>query len=86
MSDRVRPNGQEPSIQPSDNGHTTSGNPGNGVTTLIKDAEELHATLTEARLSLARLITGLRRHRKQSRLLSETLKSLRHLKLTENVE
>ncbi|MGO9597325.1 MAG: hypothetical protein ACLP7Q_04825 [Isosphaeraceae bacterium] len=53
---------------------------------MIQDAESLHATLTEARSSLARLIAGLRRHRKQSRLLTETLKSLRQLKLTEAVE
>jgi hypothetical protein len=50
------------------------------------DAEALHETLTEARSSTARLITGLRRHRKQSRLLADTLKCLRQLKLTETRE
>ena len=86
MSDRARRNGQVPSIQASDNGHVTSESPGASLATLIRDAEALHAALTEARSSLARLIAGLRRHRKQSRLLSDTLKSLRQLKLTETVE
>ncbi len=86
MNDRVQSNGQEPVIQPSDNGHATSDRPGSSLAALIQDAEALHTTLTEARSNLARLITGLRRHRKQSRLLSETLKSLRQLKLTETVE
>ena len=55
--------------------------------TCIRAATEaLHAALTEARSSLTRLIAGLRRHRKQSRLLNETLRSIRQLKLTETVE
>jgi hypothetical protein len=86
MSDRARRNGQVPSIQASDNGHVTSESPGASLATLIRDAEALHAALTEARSSLARLIAGLRRHRKQSRLLSDTLKSLRQLKLSDTVE
>ncbi len=86
MSDRVRNNGQDTTIQASDNGHAAGESPGSSLAALVKDAEALHATLSEARSSLARLITGLRRHRKQSRLLAETLKSLRQLKLTENVE
>ena len=86
MSDRVRNNGQDPGIQANDNGHAASDTPGSSLAALIQDAESLHATLSEARSSLTRLITGLRRHRKQSRLLNETLKSLRQLKLTESVE
>jgi hypothetical protein len=86
MSDRVRSNGQDPSIRASDNGHAASDSPGSSLAALIQDAESLHATLSEARSGLARLITGLRRHRKQSRLLNEALKSLRQLKLTETVE
>ena len=86
MSYRVQSNGPDPSIQASNNGHATSESPGSSLATLIQDAEGLHATLTEARSGLTRLITGLRRHRKQSRLLNETLKSLRQLKLTETVE
>ncbi len=53
---------------------------------LIAEAERLHASLAEAKLGLARLIAGLRRHRKQSKLVSETLKSLRQLKLAESVD
>jgi hypothetical protein len=86
MNDRVTNNGQDSSIQPSDNGHGTSDTPGSSLIALIQDAEALHKILTEARSSTARLITGLRRHRKQSRLLNETLKSLRQLKLTETAE
>jgi hypothetical protein len=86
MSGRVRSNGQDPSIQANDNGHAASESPGSSLAALIQDAESLHATLSEAKSNLTRLITGLRRHRKQSRLMSETLKSLRQLKLTETVE
>ena len=76
-------NGHEPAAPANGNGHPISDNPGTSLATLIQDAEALHSTLTDARSSIARLITGLRRHRKQSRLVSETLKSLRQLKLTE---
>lgn len=86
MSDRVPGNGQEPATQPSDNGHAASDSPGSSLAALIQDAEALHTTLTEARSSLARLITGLRRHRKQSRLLHETLRSIKQLRLTETAE
>ncbi len=65
------------------NGNSTRANPGTSLATLIQDAEALYVTLTEARASLSRLIAGLRRHRKQSRLVAETLKSLRQLQLTE---
>ena len=50
---------------------------------LIQEAESLHAALADARSRTARLIAGLRRQRKQSRLVNETLKSLRQLKLVE---
>jgi hypothetical protein len=50
---------------------------------LIQEAESLHATLADARSRTARLIAGLRRQRKQSRLVNETLKSLRQLRLVE---
>jgi hypothetical protein len=49
----------------------------------IQEAEALHAILADARSRTARLIAGLRRQRKQSRLVQETLKSLRQLKLVE---
>ena len=76
-------NGHEAAAAANGNGHPASDNPGTSLATLIQDAEALHATLTDARTSTARLIAGLRRHRKQSRLVSETLKSLRQLRLTE---
>jgi hypothetical protein len=83
MKDRVQCNGQEPGNPGSDHSPSSEGSIGSSLATLIQDAEALHKNLTEARASTARLIAGLRRHRKQSRLLSDTLKSLRELKLTE---
>jgi hypothetical protein len=53
---------------------------------LIAEAERLHATLNEAKLGLARLIAGLRRSRKQSKQIAETLRSLRQLRLAESVD
>ena len=50
---------------------------------LIQEAEALHAALADAKTRTARLIAGLRRQRKQNRLLNETLKSLRQLRLVE---
>ena len=57
--------------------------PGTSPAASIQEAESLHAALAEARSRTARLIAGLRRQRKQSRLVNETLKSLRQLKLVE---
>ena len=57
--------------------------PGTSLAALIQEAEALHATLADAKSRTARLIAGLRRHRKQSRLVNETLKSLRQLRLVE---
>ena len=84
MSDAGHRNGH--GTDPNTTRPATSENPGTSLATLIRDAEALHTTLTEARSNLARLITSLRRHRKQSRLVSETLKSLRQLRLTESNE
>ena len=50
---------------------------------LLQEAEALHATLADMKARSARLIAGLRRQRKQSKLVNETLKSLRQLRLTE---
>ncbi len=55
--------------------------PATSLASLIQEAESLHAALADARSRTARLVAGLRRQRKQSRLLQETLKSLRHLRL-----
>ncbi len=86
MSAPIQSNGHETAASANSNGHPASENSGTSLATLIQDAEALHATLTDARASITRLIAGLRRHRKQSRLVSETLKSLRQLKLTETAE
>ena len=86
MNGPIQSNGHESAAPANSNSHPASENPGTSLATLIQDAEALHATLTDARASIARLIAGLRRHRKQSRLVSETLKSLRLLRLTETAE
>jgi hypothetical protein len=86
MRTPIQHNGHESAVPVNGNGHTVTDSPGTSLAVLIQDAESLHAILTDARTSIARLIAGLRRYRKQSRLLSETLKSLRQLKLTEAVE
>lgn len=67
-------------------GRSTAGSepPGTSLVALIQEAESLHAALADARSRTARLIAGLRRQRKQSRLLQETLKSLRQLRLVES--
>jgi hypothetical protein len=57
--------------------------PGTSLAALIQEAESLHATLADAKSRTARLIAGLRRQRKQSKLVNETLRSLRQLKLVE---
>jgi hypothetical protein len=86
MSAPIQSNGHDSAAPANGNGHAASENSGTSLASLIQDAEALHATLTDARASITRLIAGLRRHRKQSRLVSETLKSLRQLKLTETTE
>jgi hypothetical protein len=55
--------------------------PGTSLAALIQEAESLHAALADAKSRTAPLISGLRRQRKQSRLVQETLRSLRDLKL-----
>jgi hypothetical protein len=55
--------------------------PGTSLAALMQEAESLHAALADAKSRTARLIAGLRRQRKQSRLVNETLKSLRQLRL-----
>ena len=86
MNDNTRRNGQQAEPQPAQNGKPVDDHPASSLAGLIQEAETLCVTLTNARASVTRLITGLRRHRKQSRLLSETLRSLRQLKLTETAE
>ena len=90
MMNRVdRQNGHipaTPAASAHENSQTTSENPGTNLAALIQDAESLHTTLADAKASAVRLITGLRRYRKQARLLSDTIKSLRQLNLTEHAE
>jgi hypothetical protein len=51
------------------------------LTTLIAEAEALHNMLATARTRSSQLLSALRRHRKQNRLVQETLRSLHQLKL-----
>jgi hypothetical protein len=83
MSEPASRNGHAQNPQQESNGQAANDNPGSNLTSLIHEAEALHTNLMEARSSVARLIAGLRRHRKQSRILNDTLKSLRQLKLTD---
>jgi hypothetical protein len=59
--------------------------PSTSLVALIQEAESLHVTLADAKSRISRLIAGLRRQRKQSRLVNETLRSLRELKLQDVV-
>ena len=94
LSEPIRRNGHEPVRPAETNGHLParpaeaashvgSAQPGTSLPALISEAEALHAALADAKSRTARLIAGLRRHRKQSRLVTETLKSLRQLRLVE---
>ena len=57
--------------------------PGTSLAALIQEAEALHASLADAKSRTSRLIAGLRRQRKQSRQLQETLRALREIRLVE---
>jgi hypothetical protein len=67
------------------NGEANVQNMRTSLPELIQEADALHTALAEARSRTARLIAGLRRYRKQSRLVSATLKSLRDLGLQDVV-
>jgi hypothetical protein len=92
----VRLNGHASPRPAEANGHTstrrtesTSPNgteqPTTSLAALIQEAEAPHAALADAKSRTARLISGLRRQRRQSRLVQETLRSLRELKLQDVV-
>jgi hypothetical protein len=81
----VETNGHMPTRSAATNGISGAEQPGTSLAALIQEAEELHTALGEVKSRTARLIAGLRRHRKQSRLVQETLKSLRQLKLSDVV-
>ena len=86
MHEPLHRNGQEPAICVPQSPKLDPVQPAANLATLIAEAEQLHHSLGEAKVGLARLIAGLRRHRKQSNLVAETLKSLRQLKLAEATE
>jgi hypothetical protein len=86
MSEPRSRNGHEQVARLESHGQANGEGAGKSLADLIHDAEALHTTVTEARTSVARLIAGLRRHRKRSRHLSDALKSLRQLKLSEVAE
>ena len=66
-------------------GGATGSDQPTSLAALVQEAESLLAALADARSRTARLIAGLRRQRKQSRLVTETLRSLRELKLQDVV-
>ena len=96
MGARGSRDGREPA-PPAEGGNRRPARPAGAVATAgpdqpvtspaasIQEAESLHAALADARSRTARLIAGLRRQRKQSRLVQETLRSLRELKLQDVV-
>ena len=57
-----------------------------GLASLIQEAVALHEILADAKARTHRLIGALRRHRKQSKLLTSTLQSLKQLRLQEAAE
>jgi hypothetical protein len=83
MTQPARRNGPTQNAHRETNGEARKDAPGSKLASLIHEAEALHTTLMDARSTVARLIAGLRRHQKQSRILSDTLKSLRQLKLSD---
>jgi hypothetical protein len=75
MNPRPRPEPQTPTA-PRDPTAT-------GLVALIREAESLHEALGEARTRSQKLVSALRRQRKQARLMAATLNTLRQLKLQE---
>ena len=57
-----------------------------GLAALIREAEALHETLSDARSRTGRLVVALRRQRRRERLVSTTLASLKALKLQDVAE
>jgi hypothetical protein len=75
---------------PQPNGHTTNGTPdpsagrsenGMNFADLLSEAEELRTVVLDASARLARLISGLKQHRRQSRAVQDAVRSLKQLKL-----
>ena len=82
MPERASHNG--PATTSSTNGQGEG--PSSSLAQLIRDAEALHTALAEAKAQTTRLIAGLRSQRKKSRLVHETLRSLRQIGLAEVAE
>ena len=77
-----RPGAAVPGATPGTaNGVATDGNV--GLAALIREAEALNDVLTDARARAGRLTVALRRYRRRERLVSNTLASLKALKLQE---
>ena len=69
------------------NGTGQVGGTGNtGLAALIQEAVALHEALADAKARTHRLIGSLRRHRRQSKLVTSTLRSLKELRLQEVTE
>ena len=65
------------------NGQSRNGaarKPGQDIDGLIRQAEAFHTSLRDTLLKTNELLKGLKRHRRQSRVLQTTIASLRQLK------
>jgi hypothetical protein len=88
MNDRLTPAGHDAGHHDA-NGTVLVPDPGpsgTGLAALIQEAVALHEALGDTRIRTQRLIAGLRRQRKQARLLSGALEALKQLKLQEVAE
>jgi hypothetical protein len=83
MNEPARRNGQAQKARRESNDQASADSPGSNLGSLIHEAETLHTTLMDARSSVAVLIAGMRRHLRPSRILTDTVKSLRQLELTD---
>ena len=75
---------------PTTNNHATNGSPNSnpdrserslGIVELIAEAEELRTVLSDASMRVARLLSALKQHRRQSRAVQAAMQSLKQLQL-----
>ena len=78
---------------PTNNGHASNGTPPDApsrgergersvaIADLIAEAEELRTVLADASGRLARLLSGLKQHRRDSRAMQAAMQSLKQIKL-----
>jgi hypothetical protein len=86
MNERISRPGHDAG-HPVPNGTATDHGPASpGPAALIQEAVALHEALGDARTRTQRLIAGLRRQRKQARLMTGALEALKQLKLQEVAE